>query len=63
MFITALLQFIIAKTWKKPRYPSTDKWVKQLWCIHTMEYDSAIKMNTFELVLMKWINLEPIIQS
>ena len=63
MFITALLQFTIAKTWKQPRYPSTDKWVKKLWCIYTMEYDSAIKMNTFELVLMKWINLEPIIQS
>ena len=61
MFIAALV--IIARTWKQPRYPSTDKWVKKLWCIYTMEYDSAIKMNTFELVLMKWINLEPIIQS
>ena len=61
LFIAAL--FTIARTWKQPRCPSTDEWIKKLWQIHTMEYDSAIKRNTFESVLMKWINLEPIIQS
>ena len=40
-----------------------DEWVKKLWYIHTMEYYSAIKSNAFESVLMRWVNLEPIIQS
>ena len=61
MFIAAL--FTIARTWKQLRYPSTDEWTRKLWNIHRMEYNSAIKRNTFESVLMKWINLEPIIQS
>ena len=61
MFITA--QFIIARTWKQPRCPSADEWIKKLWCIYTMEYYSAIKKNTFESVLMRWMKLEPIIQS
>ena len=61
MFITAL--FIIARTWKQPRCPSADEWVRKLWYIFTMEYDSAIKKNTFESVLMRWMKLEPIIQS
>ena len=61
MFIAAL--FTIARTWKQPRYPLTDEWIKKLWYIYTMEYYSAIKSNTFESVLMRWINLEPIIQS
>ena len=60
MFIAAL--FTIASTWKQPRCPSTDKWIKK-WYIYTMEYYSAIKKNTFESVLMRWMNLEPIIQS
>ena len=60
MFIAAL--FTIARTWKQPRCPSTDEWIKKLWCIYTMEYYSAIKRNTFESVL-RWMNLEPIIQS
>ena len=55
--------FTIARTWKQPRYPSTDEWIKKLWYIYTMEYYSAIKRNAFESVLMKWMNLEPIIQS
>ena len=55
--------FIIARRWKQPRCPSTDAWIKNLWYIHTMEYYSAIKRNTFESVLMRWMNLEPIIQS
>ena len=41
----------------------TDEWIKKLWYIHTMEYYSAIKRNAFESVLMRWMNLEPIIQS
>ena len=61
MFIAAL--FIIARTWKQPRYPLTDEWIKKLWYIYTMEYYLAIKRNTFESVLMRWMNLEPIIQS
>ena len=61
MFTTAL--FTIARTWNQPRCPSTDEWIKLLWYIYTMEYDSAIKRNTVESVLMRWMNLEPIIQS
>ena len=61
MFITAL--FIIARTWKQPRCPSADVWLRKLWYIYTMEYYSAIKKNTFESVLMRWMRLEPIIQS
>ena len=61
LFIAAL--FIIATTWKEPRCPSTDEGIKKLWYIYTMEYYSAIKLNTFESVLMRWMNLEPIIQS
>ena len=61
LFIAALL--IIAKTWKQPRCPSTDKWIRKLWYIYTMEYYSAFKRNTFESVLMRWMKLEPIIQS
>ena len=60
-FIAAL--FTIARTWKQPRFPLTDKWIKKLWFIYTMEYYSAIKRNAFESVLMRWMNLEPIIQS
>ena len=59
---TAIL-FIIARTWKQPRCPSIDEWIKKLWYIYTMECYSAIKWNTFESVLMRWMNLEPIIQS
>ena len=55
--------FSIARTWKQPRCPSTDEWIKKLWYIHTVEYYSAIKGNAFESVLMRWMNLEPIIQS
>ena len=61
MFIAALL--IIAKTWKQPRCPSADEWIRKLWYIYTMEYYSAIKKDSFESVLMKWMKLEPIIQS
>ena len=61
MFIAAL--FIVARTWKQPRCPSADEWIRKLWYIYTMEYHSAIKKNTFESVLMRWMKLEPIIQS
>ena len=61
MFIAAL--FIIARTWKHTRCPSADEWIRKLWYIYTMEYYSAIRKNTFESVLMRWMKLEPIIQS
>ena len=59
LFTAAL--FTIARTWKQPRCPSTDEWIKKLSYIYTMEYYSAIKWNTFQSVLMRWMNLEPII--
>ena len=61
MFIAALLA--IAMTWKQPRHSLTQEWLKMLWYIYTMEYYSALKRNAFESVLMKWMNLQPIIQS
>ena len=61
MFITAL--FIIARTWKQPRCPSADEWIRKPWYIYTMEYYSAVKKNTFESVLLRWMKLEPIVQS
>ena len=61
MFIAAL--FVIARTWKQPRCPSADEWTRKLWYIYTMEYYSAIKKNSFESVLMRWMKLEPIVQS
>ena len=61
MFIAAL--FTIARTWKQPGSPSADEWIRKLWYIYTMEYYLAIKKNTFESVLMRWMKLEPIIQS
>ena len=60
MFITAL--FTIARKWKQPSCPSADKWIRKLWYIYTMDYYSA-KKNAFEPVLMRWMKLEPIIQS
>ena len=61
LFITAL--FITARTWKQPRRPSADEWIRKLWYIYTMEYYSAIKKNSFESVLMRCMKLKPIIQS
>ena len=52
-----------ARTWKQPRCPSKYEWIKKLWCMYTVEYYSAIKRNTFESVLMRWMSLESIIQS
>ena len=61
MFTAAL--FTIARTWKQPRCPSTDEWIKKLWYTYTMDYYSVIKRNTFKSVLVRRINLEPIAQS
>ena len=61
VFIAAL--FIIARTWKQPRFPSANEWTRKLWYIYTMEYYSAIKKNVFAPVLMRWMKLETIIQS
>ena len=61
MFIAAL--FTKARTWKQPRCPLADEWIKKLWCIYTLEYYSAVQRNVFESVLMRWMKLEPIIQG
>ena len=61
MFIAAL--FTIARTWKQPNCPLTDKWIKKMWYIYTMEYYSAIKRNKIELFVLRWIGLEFVIQS
>ena len=58
-----MLLFIIARAWKQPRCPSADEWTRKLWYIDTMEYYPAIKKNTFKPVLMRWMKLEPIIQT
>ena len=59
MFIAAL--FTIVRTWKQPRCPLADEWIRKLLYIYTMEYYSGIKMNAFESVLMRGMKLEPII--
>ena len=59
LFTEALLA--IARILEQPSCPLTDEWIKKLWYIYTMEYYSAIKRNGFETVLMRWMNLEPII--
>ena len=61
VFTAAL--FTIARTWKQPKCLSADEWIRKLWYTYTMEYYSAIKKNTFESVLMRWMKLEPIIQN
>ena len=61
IFIAAL--FTIAGTWKQPRCPSTDEWIKKMWHICAMEYYSAIKRNEIELFVVRWMDLETIIQS
>ena len=60
-FIASL--FTIARTWKQPRCPPTDEWIKKLWYIYTMEYYSAIKRNAFESILVRWMNPEPVTDS
>ena len=61
MFIAAL--FTIARTWKQPKCPSTDEWIKKMWHIYTMKYYSAIKRNEMELFVVRWMELESVIQS
>ena len=61
MFIAAL--FTIARTWKQPKCPSTDEWIKKMWHIYTMGYYSAIKRNEIELFVVRWMDLESVIQS
>ena len=58
LFTAAL--FTIAKTWKQPRCPLRDEWIRKLWYIYIKEYYSAIRKKAFESVLMRWMNLEPI---
>ena len=61
MFIAAL--FTISRIWKRPKCPSADEWIRNVWYIYTMGYYSAIKKNAFESVLMRWVKLESIIPS
>jgi hypothetical protein len=61
LFIAAL--FIIARSWKEPKCPSTEEWIQKMWYIYTMEYYSAIKNGEFTKFLGKWMYLEYIILS
>ena len=61
MFIAAL--FTRARTWKEPKCPSTYEWIKKMWHIYTMEYYSAMKGNEIELFVLRWVDLEGVIQS
>ena len=61
MFIAAL--FIVSKIWKQPKCPSRDEWIKKTWNIYTVEYYSAIKRNKIELFIVRWMDLETVIQS
>ena len=61
MFIAAL--FTIARTWKQPTCPLTDGWIKKMWHIYKMEYYSAVKRNEIELFVVRWMDLETVIQS
>ena len=56
-------QFVIARTWKQPRCPSADEWTRKLWYIYTMEYYSAIKKNSLESVLMRWMEQSEVSQK
>ena len=61
MFIAAL--FTIARTRKQPNCPLTDEWIRKMWHVYTMEYYSAIKRNETELFVVRWMDLETVIQS
>ena len=61
VFTVAL--FTIARTWKQPKCPPTDEWIKKMWHIYTMEYYSAIKRNEIELFVARWMDLECVLQS
>ena len=61
MFNAAL--FTITETWKQPKCPSTDEWIKKMWHIYAMRYNSAIKRNEIELFVVRRMDLESLIQS
>ena len=61
MFIAAL--FTTDRTWKQPKCLSRDEWIEKMWHIHTMEYYSAIERNEIELFVVRWMDLESVIQS
>ena len=61
LFIEAL--FTIARTWKQPRCPSTNEWIKKLWYVYTMEYYQAIRWDKFESALVRRLYLDPVIQN
>ena len=61
MFIAEL--FTIARTWKQPKCLSTDEWIKKMWHIYTMECYSTIERNEIELFIVRWVDLETVIQS
>ena len=61
LFIAAL--FTVDRTWKQPKCPLTDEWIKKMWYIHTVEYYSAIKRNETALFVMRWMDLESVIQN
>ena len=61
MFVAAL--FTTARTQNQPKCPSTDEWIKKMWHIYTMEYYSAIKGDEIELFVVRWMDLESVIQS
>ena len=61
IFMAAL--FTTARTWNQPKCPSTDEWINKMWHICTMEYYSAIKRNEIELFVVRWLDLESLIQS
>ena len=61
VFIAAV--FMRARSWKQPKCPLTDERINKMWCIYTMEYYSAIKINEIELFVMRWMDLESVIQS
>ena len=61
MFIAAL--FTIARTWKQPKCPLMDEWIKKMWHIYTVEYYSTIKRNKIELFVVRWMDLESVILS
>ena len=55
--------FTVARTWKQPKCPSTDEWIKKMWHRYTMEYYSAIKGDEIELFVVRWMGLESVIQN
>ena len=61
MFTAAL--FTIARSWKQPKCPSTDEWIKKMWYIYTVVYYSAIKRNEIGSLVEMWTDLETVIQS